>query len=221
MKTKNKHSVKPPALPAKDTAPLASMSLGDEAEYTNFVLNQYNLSGQESRFVIFDCAWLKQVRFNDSQLTKLRLSDIRFDGCDMSNAQWVELKISRAEIVDCKLTGFKAPDSDASDCTFLNCIGELVQFHDSTFKKTVFQSCQLKGVDFRFCNLEGSAFIDCDLREAEFYNAKLSGTDFRSSELMGIKARPEDLKGAIISSEQAATLGRHFAVLLGLVVKDD
>jgi uncharacterized protein YjbI with pentapeptide repeats len=220
MDTKAKVAIKPPVLPAKDTAPILSIILDDESEHANFVLSQCDLSSQNSRFVIVESAWLKQVRFNNCQLTKLRLSDVRLEQCDMSNAQWLECKINRVEIVDCKLTGFRMIDADASDCRFQNCIGELVQSHGSTFKKTAFKDCQLKGADFRFCNLEGATFSNCDLRDAEFYNAKLSGTDFRSSELMGIKAQPEDLKGAIIDSDQASALGRHFASLLGLVVKE-
>jgi uncharacterized protein YjbI with pentapeptide repeats len=222
VKVKRPISVKPPVLPAEGTvANSVQIVLNDEAEYANFVLSQVGLIGQEARFVALETALLTQVRFNGSKLTKLRLSDVRFDRCDLSNTEWTEGKISRAEMFDCKLTGFRLIEADASNCLFLNGVGELVQFHGTRFKSTVFENCLLRGADFRFCDLTGATFIGCDLRDAEFYDAKLEDADFRGSELQGIKTRPENLKGMIISSQQAFDLGRHLAVLLGVEVRDN
>jgi uncharacterized protein YjbI with pentapeptide repeats len=222
MKSKVKISPKPPMLPGPEISPNANqIKLLDETEYASFVLTNYDLSDQEARYVIFECALLTQVRLNNCRLPKLKMRDIRFDKCDLSNVEWFECKIDRMEIFDSKLTGFKAVDADLANSTFQNCVGELVQMQGSKFKSTVFQNCKLKGIDFRYSNLEGATFIDCDLREAEFYDAKLKGADFRGSDLIGIKARPEDLKGAIINSQQAFDLGKHFALLLGIEIKED
>ncbi len=222
MKVKRSISIKPPSLPADGTvANSVPIVLEDEAEYANLVLSQLGLIGQEARFVSFETALLTQVRFNGSKLTKLRLSDVRFDRCDLSNTEWTEVKISRAEIFDCKLTGFRLIDGDVSNCLLLNSVGELVQFHGSKFKNTVFENCLLRGADFRFCDLTGATFIGCDLRDAEFYDAKLEDADFRGSELQGIKTRPENLKGMILSSQQAFDLGRHLASLLGIEIRDN
>lgn len=212
--------IKPPSLPAKSTAPLSNLDLADDTEYGDFILSGQSLIGQSFERVTIERSLFKLVRCSALNLAKSKLVDIRFETCDLSNSEFEGGKFTRVEMTDCKITGMHVTNADISDLLLQSCTGELVQFHDSVFKRVVFQGCQLRGADFRYCNLEGSVFKDCDLQEAEFYEAKLAGADFRSSNIMGIKAHPADLKGAIIDSDQAALLGRHFATLLGLEVKE-
>jgi len=219
-KVTSKAIVKQPTLPAKATAPLNSLELAADTEYGDFLLNGQSLVGQSFERVTIERALFKLVRCSALNLTKSKLVDIRFETCDLSNSEFQDSKFTRVEMVDCKITGLHITDADIGDLLLQSCTGELAHFHDSVFKRVVFQGCYLRGADFRYCNLEGAVFKDCDLQEAEFYEAKLAGVDFRSSNIMGIKAHPADLKGAIIDSDQAAMLGRHFATLLGMEVKE-
>lgn len=219
-KTVGKITTKPPSLPAKSVATLAALDLADDTEYGDFVLQAQSIVGQTFDRVTIERAFLKQVRWSTTTLAKSKLVDIRFENCDLSNSEFQDGKFTRVEMVDCKVTGLHITDAEIGDLLMQNCTGGPVQFHDSVFKRTMFHTCNLRSADFRFCNLEGAVFKDCDLQEAEFYEAKLMGADFRSSNIMGIKAHPADLKGAVIDSDQAALLGRHFATLLGMEVKE-
>lgn len=219
-KVTSKVMVKQPVIPAKTTAPLSSLELADDTEYGDFLLNGQSLVGQSFERVTIERSLLKLVRGSALNLTKSKLVDLRFETCDLSNSEFQDSKFTRVEMIDCKITGMHATDADIGDLLMQNCTGELVHFHDSVFKRVVFQGCHLRGADFRYCNLEGAIFKDCDLQEAEFYEAKLARADFRSSNIIGIKAHPADLRGAIIDSDQAAMLGRHFATLLGMDVKE-
>lgn len=218
IKNSGKITVKKPVLPSNSSAALDQLDLEDGTEYGDFILNGQNLIGQSFERVIIERAIFKLVRCSSLNLAKANLADMRFDTCDLSNAEWQDAKLTRCEIADCKITGLHVINAEIADVLMRGCTGDLVQFQGSAFKRVIFQNCQLRGADFRFTNLEGVIFQDCDLQEAEFYEAKLGGTDFRTSNIMGIKAHPTDLKGAIIDSDQAALLGRHFAKLLEMEV---
>ncbi len=211
---------KPPSLPALKTVSDANLCFAEEAEFSDFVLSNSDLSAQEGRFVQMNSGIFTKVRLNSCLLEKLRISDVRFETCDLSNSIWKEGKANRLEIVDSKLTGFQLTKADLSNLLMDNCMGKLVQFHSSKFKNTTFKNCQLKGADFRYCDLSNVRFINCDLQEAEFYYANLCGTDFRGSQLQGFKAQQQDLKGAIIDSQQAIELSKQLASFLGFEVND-
>ncbi|MBU6454085.1 MAG: pentapeptide repeat-containing protein [Cyanobacteria bacterium REEB67] len=218
---KPKLTLKLPSLPPVGCDALGEIVFVDDADYGDFVLSRASLIGQAFSLLVIERARFENVRCNSFILNKPRLADLRLENCDLSNAQWCEGKLSRIEIVDSKMTGFRAVDSELSDCLFQNCSGELMQFHGSVFKKCLFKNCQFKTADFRFCNLEGCVFLDCDLHDVEYYDAKLSGTDFRGSYMAGLKVHPGDLQGVVLDGDQASFLGRYFANLLGVDVRED
>jgi uncharacterized protein YjbI with pentapeptide repeats len=218
---KSKVTPRAPLLPPAGAEALTEINLVDDADFGDFVLSRASLIGQELDLLVIERARFDTVRCNSLILNKPRLADLRFEKCDLSNAQWCEGKLSRIEIIDSKITGFRAVDCELNDCLFQNCGGELMQFHGSVFKKCVFKNCQLKGVDFRFCNLESCVFLDCDLHDVEYYDAKLNGTDFRGSYIAGLKVHAADLQGIILDGDQASFLGRYFASLLGVDVRED
>jgi uncharacterized protein YjbI with pentapeptide repeats len=211
---------KPPVVPVDDSVAITSIDLEDEADFGDFILLGANLVGSSATQVVIERAHIKQSRCNALNLIKSKLADVILQDCDLSNGQWLDCKFNRVEIIGAKLTGLHLVNGDFTDLKMSSCAGEMVQFHGSTFKRCLLQDCQLKGADFRFCNLEGAALRRCDLTGAEFYGAKLNGADLRDCDLSGLKAHPEDLKGAIIDADQAAMLGRQFALLLGIDVRD-
>lgn len=219
-KNTSKSIIKPPAIPSEANGVLDELLLEDEADFGDFVLSSASLIGLQHSNLVIERALFKQTRCNTLILDKSKLADVAMRGCDLSNAQWTNCVFSRIELTDCKLTGIQLGDSAFTDLKVTDCGGELIQMHGSTFKNSMFQNCQLKEADFRFCNLEGVVFRECDLTGAEFYNAKLVGADLRECELAGIKANWEDFRGIIISAEQASMLGKHFAHLLGIDVRD-
>lgn len=218
---KNKKlAIHPPKLPPQELfVDLRKMGLKDGHEYSNLTSSDSNLSNRTVHMVLVDCIQLNHDALCGSVVSNCQFNDVVIEGCDLSNTQWIAIKVNRAQIRNCKLTGLAMHDSRLSNAVFENCVGDLLQISSTEFKQSAFKNCQFTKADFRACDLEGSHFIDCDLSEALFYDAKLNDTDFRGSQLSGIKAFPKDLKGAIIDQQQAFELATHLAKLIGLQVK--
>lgn len=215
-------AMKPPSLPNPGSTPKSTIAeLVDEDSFARLIFTGNDLSFQEATNVTIEEARFNNVRFAGSILQKLALRDARLDTCDLSNAEWNYSRITRVEIDNARLTGFRATDTKFSNCKFTNCVGKLIQLQTAQFDATIFQNCNLAGCDFRFCNLESVVFDNCDLQEAVFYDANLKNADFRGSNLLGILAHARDLAGAIISRQQALDFATHFANLLGMQVVDE
>lgn len=151
-KVTTKVTLKSPTLPSKSTTPLSNLDLADDTEYGDFILSGQSLVGQSFERVTIERSLFKLVRCSALNLAKSKLVDIRFETCDLSNSEFEDGKFTRVEMTDCKITGMHVTDTDIGDLLLQSCTGELVQFHDSVFKRVVFQGCQLRGADFRYCN---------------------------------------------------------------------
>ena len=56
----------------------------------------------------------RNVTFTDCRLHSAQLSDIRFEGCDLSNLALDGAALNRVEFVGCKLLGAALPDATLS-----------------------------------------------------------------------------------------------------------
>jgi len=189
--------------------------LADHGIYSEIVLAHAQLAGQAARDVTFEEARFERVRLNGSRLSALHVRDARFDTCDLAEADWSKAQLTRVEIVESRLLGFKAGEARIQDTVFRDCNGALALFWSATFKRVRFERCDLHEASFHDADLSGVIFDRCDLRDAAMQGAKLAGADFRGSRIDGLKVGADDLRGAIIDPAQAVA----FVQLLGLVVR--
>ncbi|MCX6046206.1 MAG: pentapeptide repeat-containing protein [Chloroflexi bacterium] len=187
----------------------------DEGEYGHLRLTSANLAGQTAEHVTFKSSWFKQVSLEQTRFLAPKLSDLRFDNCDLANAVWERALFQRVEILGCRMTGFKTIEAHLQDVLLRDCIGALAQFRFATFKAVRFEQCNFANADFQGANLSGVRFVKCDLSNAEMSQTTLSGTDFRTSKIEGLKVGVRELPGAIMDHFQAA----YVASLLGIVIK--
>lgn len=220
MNKRKKLAVQPPKLPLDELLEnIGAVEFNDGRQYSNTALSHSDLSNRSHRFLSIDCMKLDRVALNGTVLSDCQFTDMVIQGVDLSNAQWLSLKINRAIFRDCKLTGFAIHDSRLANILFEGCVGELIQITASELKSCEFRNCQLPKADLRTCDLQGVRFRDCDLTGVLLYDAKLDNTDFRGSQLSGLKAFPVDLKGAIIDQEQSYELAPQLAKIIGLQIK--
>lgn len=191
--------------------------LADHGVYSDLVLAQADLAGQAAHSVTFDTVQFTHVRLGSTVLQAPHLRDVRFETCDLADAAWEKAQMSRVEVVESRLVGFKAGEARLQDVLFQDCNGTLALFWSATFTAVRFQTCVLSEASFYEADLSGVVFDRCDLRGADLRGAKLTGADFRGSEVEGLRVEGCDLRGVVIDPTQAVT----FAGLLGLIVRWD
>ena len=212
-----KNSIKPPQMQS-DIDLFAKTISKDQIQcntrYEHVALIEQNYSGQIAIGSAFDECRFERTSFRNAQLEELRLTDVSLEECDLANAIWLKTTLTRVEMVDCRLLGFRANEADVQHMVFRNCNISLAQFRFAKFKSVRFEKCNLQNADFYQSDLRGVIFDNCDLKEAQMSSAKLTNTDFRGSEINGLQVAQSDLKGLIVEPFQAA----YLAGLMGLQV---
>lgn len=183
--------------------------------YTELHFSSCEFHDERVQGISFDRVSFDRARVRNTRLARLHLTDVRLAGCDLANSSCTGSSVRRAELDDCRLTGFGFSESTVDDVLFVDCKVGLAVFHHTRFSNCRFERCDLRGADFEGSDLRRVAFRDCDLREARMVDARLGGTDFRGSRVEGMLVGPGGLGGAVIDPSQAV----DFAVLAGLVLR--
>ncbi len=157
---------------------------------------------------------LERASFAGGQFSSAVWKDVRFAACDLANLQIHRLTLVRAEMTDCRMTGFRATALELQDVLLQE--GELryAQLQDGKFRACEFVGCNLQDADFQGADLTGCVFRSCNLARADLRGAKLQNTDFRRSDVDTMMVNINDLRGAIVEPVQAMI----FARLLGLQI---
>jgi uncharacterized protein YjbI with pentapeptide repeats len=218
MRAENKQAstLKQPKLPA--TLPplvLRNERLEDDEEYAEARLAGVAVAGQSAANLRLRQLLCKGVSFNQTRLLAPRLSDVRFEDCDMANASWERASAQRVEWVRCQMIGFTAAEAHWQDAILRQCNANLALFRFATLRDLRFVECDFSDADFQGADLTGTAFVNCNLTNAEFSHARLVGADLRTATLEGVKAGAPELTGAIVTPMQ----GAYLAGRLGLVIK--
>lgn len=214
MKPRANKGIRPPELPRRLRAETLK-ALADQAEYTERLLAQCNLSGQTARDVLFEQVTFRRTTLSRSALTRPRLFDVRAEITDLSGADWKKARLRRVEFIDCRLLGVQWLEAQLEDGLFRGCNLENAVFAGSTFEAACFEDCVLRGALFDGADLSGVVFRRCDLSHVDLREAKLCEADFRGSQIDGIQLSPRELRGAIIDPIQAVQV----AGLFGITVK--
>ena len=207
-----------PDLPAEfETAAEASQLLADgdlvaieekrlqDQEHTNLKFDTFRIEGSV----------LERVQLAGGQFGSAVWKDARLAGCDLANVRAHRIALVRVELIDCRMTGFRASALDWQEVLMQDGDARYAQFQGGTFRTCEFDGCNLEDADFQGADLTGCIFRSCNLARADLRGAKLRGTDFRTSEVDGMLVGTGDLQGAIVDPAQAMV----FAQLLGLQIK--
>ncbi|MGH2506685.1 MAG: pentapeptide repeat-containing protein [Ktedonobacteraceae bacterium] len=214
MQTKQP-TLKPPVLPKKFLGrTLPGGQLVPYGRYGQLSLTREQFNGQHAEHLSFEEMLFKQVGLSATELAHARFVDSRLSACDLANAHWSQADCARVELLDCRLTGFRATESRWQDVLFKDCQASLAQFRFATFKTARFEHCDLSDADFQGADLTGVVFVACDLSRVELSGAKLAGADLRDCVLDGVHAGLSELHGAIIDPSQALALVQAFGIVV-------
>lgn len=158
---------------------------------------------------------LEKVSFADCRFYSVILKDVRLVNCDLANLETRSLQCIRVELVNCRMTGFRAGEADCQDLLIAEGDQRYSQFRFSKLPSAEFDSCNLSEADFQGTDLSGSVFRKCNLQNVEMSKVTLINTDLRSSNIEGLQLNAEDIRGAIVDAAQAL----QFAPLLGIKIE--
>ena len=129
--------------------------------------------------------------------------------------------LDRVVFERCRMTGFAAPELDATDVVFRDCTLDLANFRFARLQQVTFEGCRLDEADFSGARLRRCRFDGSTLRGVELRGAELSHVDLRGADLDGFQADPAALAGAIVDSAQLVGLAHSLAAGLGIEVDDE
>ena len=180
-----------------------------------------DLDGADATGVAIKRTRVRGARLAGTRLRSLALIDVAIEDVDAGNAQWTGARLERVVFERCRLTGFTAPELEASEVLFRDCRLDLANFRHGRFDHVTFSGCVLDEADFagatlRFCRLEGSP-----LRGVDIQGATLTSVDLRGCDVSGLAGDATALAGAIIDTPQLLDLAPRLAHGLGIEVRDD
>lgn len=207
-----------PALPdcpqEQFLSPLTAGALQTQGEYEEILLSMLDLSQTRLPGMQINAAICNRVQARGTHWRDLHLRDVRLNGCDLANGDWLGTRLHRVEVTDSRLTGLSLGESTLADVRFSNCKADAAWFKNSAWERCILERCDLHEANFEGAKLNGVIFRDCDLRQVRFTGAQMEGADLRGSQLQGLIAEPGDLRGCIIEPLQASDIIEILGVVL-------
>jgi hypothetical protein len=126
-----------PDLPAEFGSPAAPDRLFDNPELVAIEetrLEDLTRTHLEINTVRMEGSVLQRVHLSDGQFGSVIWKDVRLVGCDLANIRAHRISLIRVELVDCRLTGFRATALDWQDVLVQNSDLSYSQFEDGRFR---------------------------------------------------------------------------------------
>jgi uncharacterized protein YjbI with pentapeptide repeats len=155
----------------------------------------------------------------NTRLSLLELSDVAFQGADLSHSVWDDVSARRVEFADCRLAGTQILFDSTEDVAFFDCRLDYSALATRRVAGTVFfQNCTFSAASLAG-RLDGFVFRDCNLSGMQFDALSAAGCDLRDSQISGAKGFVT-LSGARISADQLTSAAAAIAADVGLEVTD-
>jgi uncharacterized protein YjbI with pentapeptide repeats len=113
--------------------------LEDEEQFSNFKLTGLDLKDQQAKHVILRSGIITRVTLIGTILKQVKMIDVQFEECDLSNGEWMQGRLNRIAINNSKLTGLKLSDGQLSDIKIESSVGDIIQLFGSNLKNVLSQ----------------------------------------------------------------------------------
>ncbi|OAZ68790.1 uncharacterized protein SRCM100169_00665 [Bacillus siamensis] len=167
------------------------------------------LHGLRAEKVIF-----RNTVFTDVSFRHMECTDVLFEKCDVSNADFSGSIIHRTVFQYSKLLGLNLADAAMRNVQFEDCLANYSSFSYSNMKHVRFDTCTLTESEWNDAALEHTDLEACDLNGANFIGTSLFNMDISTCTFDHLHVSLEKLKGCRISPAHAVT----FAEALGAIV---
>ncbi len=121
---------------------------------------------------------LERVQLAGGQFGSAVWKDVRLVGCDLANIRAHRIVLLRVELIDCRLTGFRAAALDWQDVLIRNGDARYAQLQGGKFRTCEFDGCNWQEADLQEADLTGSIFRSCNLAGADFHRSEIAERGF-------------------------------------------
>lgn len=211
------------ALPNLDSHPLDEI---DTLASGQVVLSEFHLADDTpDSLELSDCRLdtgrISGLRVESAVFDALRVADVDFARCDLSQAVFRGGRWHRVRFSDCKILSGRFDGVTFEDVVFDRCKLDYTVFHEIVAKgPVVFRDCSLDEGWFVGSELGKVAFDECRMRLTSFERSSCKGMDLRGNELSEIRGIAT-LGAAVIDPVQTVQLGRALVGDIGLRLSDD
>lgn len=159
-------------------------------------------------------------------LTKCKLSNITFDGNNLTGVDFREATLDEVTFKDCNLTKAKFHNIDVKSVKFINCTLNNISFEHAEGLEHVdlknfefinasfshikhglenrnFSEKTLLNIRFVYCDLSKTLFNNSTLKNCNFINCTLENTDFFNADLFKSNFERSDLNSTIITTARS------------------
>ncbi|AEP86050.1 pentapeptide repeat-containing protein [Bacillus spizizenii] len=156
----------------------------------------------------------RNVVFIDVSFRHIELTDVIFEKCDLSNADFSGAVIHRTSVKQSKMVGMNVAESTLRNVSFEECHGHFSSFSYSNMKQVRFDHCALMQSECSNMALQQTHFDGCELEGASFTGTSLQNMDISTCRFEQLHVSLDKLKGCKIAPEHAIA----FARALGAVI---
>ena len=134
--TKKKTVACPAALRLEAMLPVDAGILSQQADdWTDRSVERGTVGPLAAEHALWHNCLFRNVTFTDCRLHSAQLSDIRFEGCDLSNLALDGAALNRVEFVGCKLLGAALPDATLNHVRLERCNGRYLNLSGSRLRQ--------------------------------------------------------------------------------------
>ncbi|MFI5697557.1 pentapeptide repeat-containing protein [Kribbella sp. NPDC051586] len=174
-------------------------AIDDEERLLDLALEDVDLSDLEAEHVEISGCRLTRCKLAGSDLEKLILVDTELAQCDIANARWSDVSLTRVAVAASRMIGFAGPGANLQHVTIRDSVLDFASFRFSKFQKVELTDCRLQNADFVSADLTGAVFRSCDLSGVEFSQVKAAKAVFVDCTWEGAKGLAS-LAGATVAA---------------------
>jgi uncharacterized protein YjbI with pentapeptide repeats len=192
----------------------------DELVLSEALVERHGRDALTTRRIHVQESELRGLTLGEGVVTELRLSDVRLNGCDLSNVRARRGAIRRVVLADSRLVGFSLSEGKVDDLRVVGGTMMLCSFAHSTLRRVAFEDVNLREASFLETQLTSVSFTGCDLTGVDFRGARLKECAIRGSSLDRVVG-VESLRGLTMPWGDLVGSVGALAAALGIRVEEE
>jgi uncharacterized protein YjbI with pentapeptide repeats len=161
---------------------------------------------------------LRGVTLEAARPLELRLRDVVFRDCDLSNIEGRRGGLARVAVSDSRMIGLGLAEAKLLDVAVLDSMLSLASFAFSELRDVLFERVNLREASFMEARLENVSFIDCQLEGADFRGVRLKSCVMRGSTLESVTG-VESLRGLTMPWADVVSSAGALATAAGIEIE--
>jgi hypothetical protein len=128
-------------------------------------------------------ARISDVDFADGEFVRCSITDVVWAGGTLANVRALDSNLRRVRFSDVRATGLNLAGATLEDVCFVSCRLDLSNFRMMKLERVRFEGCRMEEADFYQASLRSVMFDDCTLIGANWSGATFERSEIRGSDL--------------------------------------